>query len=316
MAGDVLIQQLAYLVALAKERHFGRAAAAAHVSQPTLSAAIQRLERELGLVIVLRGHHFEGFTEEGARVVSWARRIIAERDELLADIERMRGRLVTTARIGAIPTSIPAVPLLTAAFRDSHPGASVRIEALPSREIIRRLLDFEIDAGLTYLDDEAPPGCQHLRLYRERYLLLAPEGSSAMRAEQVGWAQAATLELCALTPDMRNRRIIDARMAAEGVSFAPVVEADTVGAIYAHLTGMHLATIASHAWLSAFGVPAGYAVRPMADDDGDRPAVGLITLRRDPNSIVAEALIAAAARCGVADAADSALAEWLTASGR
>ncbi|MGE2714510.1 LysR family transcriptional regulator [Mycolicibacterium litorale] len=314
MAGDVLIQQLAYLVALARERHFGRAAAACHVSQPTLSTAIQRLERELGLVIVLRGHQFEGFTEEGHRVVSWARRIIAERDELLADIERMRGRLVTTARIGAIPTSIPAVPLLTAAFLERNPAASVRIEALPSREIIRKLLDFEIDAGLTYLDGEPPPGCQHLSLYRERYVLLAPEDSPVVRAEQVSWAQAAALDLCALTPDMRNRRIIDARMAAEGVSFAPVVEADTVGAIFAHLAGMRLATIASHAWLCAFGVPAGFAVRPMADDD-DRPAVGLITLRRDPNSIVAEALIAAAVESGVADAVDSAVTAWLPDSG-
>ena len=55
MHGDVLIQQLEYLVALARERHFGRAATSCNVSQPTLSVAIRRLERELGVVIVLRG---------------------------------------------------------------------------------------------------------------------------------------------------------------------------------------------------------------------------------------------------------------------
>lgn len=91
MANEVQLQHLDYLLALAAERHFGRAAARCHISQPTLSVAIRRLERELGIVIVQRGQRFEGFTEEGRRVVSWAQRIIAERDEMLADLERMQG---------------------------------------------------------------------------------------------------------------------------------------------------------------------------------------------------------------------------------
>ncbi|MDT5189127.1 MAG: hypothetical protein QOI28_1378, partial [Mycobacterium sp.] len=101
MHGEVAIQQLEYLVALSRERHFGRAASACHVSQPTLSVAIRRLEHELDVVIVLRGQRFEGFTPEGQRVVTWAHRILAERNELLADVERMRGGLTVTARIGA-----------------------------------------------------------------------------------------------------------------------------------------------------------------------------------------------------------------------
>ena len=126
MHGEVSIQQLEYLVALARERHFGRAASACHVSQPTLSVAIRRLEHELDVVIVLRGQRFEGFTAEGQRVVTWAHRILAERNELLADIERMRGGLTVTARIGAIPTSVPASPLVTG-------GSCSGIRVRPSR---------------------------------------------------------------------------------------------------------------------------------------------------------------------------------------
>lgn len=174
MASDVLLQHLDYLLALAAERHFGRAAARCHVSQPTLSVAIRRLEKDLGIVIVQRGHRFEGFTEEGRRVVTWAQRIIAERDEMLADLERMRGRLTVTARLGAIPTAVPASPFITTEFLRRNPAASVRIEALSSREIARQLADFEIDAGLTYLDDEAPPGTRSVELYREQYVLVAP----------------------------------------------------------------------------------------------------------------------------------------------
>ncbi len=305
MHGTVLIQQLEYLVALARERHFGRAAAACHVSQPTLSVAIQRLERELGVVIVRRGRRFEGFTDEGTRVIAWARRIVAERDDLLADIDRMRGRLTSTARIGAIPTSVPVSPLLTARFLERNPAASVRVEALPSREIVRRLVDSVIDAGLTYLDEEIPPGYQQLELYRERYVLLSPADDLVVDGAQVRWEQAAALRLCALTPEMRNRRIIDTQMAAAGARFEPVVEADTVGALYAHVTGLGLATIASHAWLHAFGVPPGFVARPMVDN-GAGPTVGLVTLRREPNSVVAGALLTAAAGAGIADAVDSA----------
>lgn len=312
MHGNVLIQQLEYLVALARERHFGRAAAACHVSQPTLSVAIQRLERELGVVIVRRGRRFEGFTEEGTRVIAWARRIVAERDDLLADIDRMRGRLTTAARIGAIPTAVPVSPLLTARFLERNPAASVRVDALPSREIVRRLVDFEIDAGFTYLDEEIPAGYHRLELYRERYVLLAPADDPVMDDAQVTWAHAAALRLCALTPEMRNRRIIDTQMAAAGARFDPVVEADTVGALYSHVTGLGLATIASHAWLHAFGVPAGFAVRPMAGE-GPGPTVGLVTLRREPNPIVvAEALMTAAASAGVAEAVDGAFRRLVT----
>jgi DNA-binding transcriptional LysR family regulator len=293
MHSEVLMQQLEYLVALARERHFGRAATTCHVSQPTLSVAIRRLERELGVTVVLRGHRFDGFTDEGSRVVTWAHRILAERDELLADVERMRGQLRATARLGAVPTSVPATPLLTAQFRRYNPAAIIRVEALSSREIAARLADFEIDAGMTYLDDETPPGTRRIELYRERYVLLAPATEPVMAQEEVEWSQAATLLLCTLTPAMRNRRIIDANMAAEGVRFQPVVEADTVGALFAHLTAGELATVASHTWLHAFGIPHGMAARPMKQA-GAGPSIGLVVLDRKPNSIVAEALVSAA----------------------
>jgi DNA-binding transcriptional LysR family regulator len=313
MHSELLIQQLEYLVALARERHFGRAATVCNVSQPTLSVAIRRLERELGVVIVLRGHRFEGFTDEGSSVVTWAHRILAERDELLADVERMRGRLSAMARVGAIPTSVPASPLLTARFLRSNPAATIRVEALSSREIAVRLADFEIDAGLTYLDDETPPGTRRIELYRERYVLLAPADHPIMAEDQIRWSQAAKLPLCALTPAMRNRRIIDGNMAADGVRFHPVVEANTVGTLYAHLAGTGFATVASHTWLHAFGVPRGLAARPMAQN-GDGPAVGLIVLDREPNSIVAQALVSAAAEIDFSGVLQSALDTWLAAS--
>lgn len=147
MPGEVLIRQLEYLAALARERHFARAAAACHASQPALSAAIRKLETELGVTIVLRGHRFEGFTPEGERVVGWAHRIVAERDALRADLARMHGGLTATLRIGAIPTAVPASSLLTEQFCARHPQAKARVEVASSRDIVRRLAEFDVDVG-------------------------------------------------------------------------------------------------------------------------------------------------------------------------
>ena len=105
--------------------------------------------------------------KEGQRVVTWAHRILAERNELLADVERMRGGLTVTARIGAVPTSVPTSPLVTSRFLERYPGARVRVEALSSREITRRLGEFELDAGLTYLDNETPPGTKRVERLQE-----------------------------------------------------------------------------------------------------------------------------------------------------
>jgi DNA-binding transcriptional LysR family regulator len=259
--------------------------------------AIRRLEHELDVVIVLRGQRFEGFTTEGQRVVTWAHRILAERNELLADVERMRGGLTVTARIGAVPTSLPASPLVTSRFLERYPGARVRVEAMSSREIARRLAEFELDAGLTYLDAETPPGTKRVELYRERYVLVAPSVHPLMQQSEVRWAEAAELPLCALTTAMRNRRIIEANMAADGAQFDPVVETDTVGALYTHMKTLQMASVVAHTWLDAFGMPDGLAMRPMVEQ-GPGPAVGLIVLDREPNSLVAQALLEAAADVG------------------
>jgi hypothetical protein len=155
------------------------------------------------------------------------------------------------------------------------------------------LADFEIDAGLTYLDDEALPGTRSVELYREQYVLVASVDDALMGKPEVTWADAAGLELCVLTTTMRNRRILDANMAAEGIHYRPAVEADSVDALYAHLTHSRRATIASTAWLPQLGVPQGFSARPMVKH-GPSPAIGLVVLDRAPASIVAAALVAVA----------------------
>ena len=98
-----------YLLALSREKHFGRAAAACHISPSTLSAAIRDLEAELGVTIVERGQQFSGLTPEGRCVVEYAERVASTSDGLRQELAKLRDGLVGHLRLGVIPTALTVV---------------------------------------------------------------------------------------------------------------------------------------------------------------------------------------------------------------
>ncbi|NNN30219.1 LysR family transcriptional regulator [Streptomyces sp. S3(2020)] len=304
------LRQLEYLVALARERHFVRAAAACYVSQPSLSAAIRRLEHELGVPIVRRGRRYEGLTPDGEVVLAWAHRILAEGDALRQELSALRDGLTGTLRLGVVPTALPVASLLTTPFCDRHPQARVSIESLSSAAITHGLAEFELDAAMTYLDDDSPSGVRRLPLYEERYVLLTPLDGPLAGVPTASWSQAATLPLCLLNSRMRNRRIIDECFAADGATAVPAIESDSVAGLYAHLPGGRWSSVISHAWLHMFGVPDGMRVVPL-DGPAHGPRVGLVTGPDDPPSVLAGALLAEARRAGVREALDVRLRTYL-----
>ncbi|MFI6345763.1 LysR family transcriptional regulator [Streptomyces sp. NPDC050560] len=315
----MLLRQLEYLTALARERHFARAAAVCYVSQPSLSAGIRRLEAELGVAIVRRGQRFEGLTPEGERVLAWAHRVLAERDTLRQELSELRGGLTGVLRLGAIPTALTVASLLTTPFCARHPGTRVTlVESLSSRDIVRRLGDFDIDIAMTYLDDDALRHMRAIPLYEERYVLLTPVdgplggAGAADEGGRVRWARVAALPLCLLSSRMRNRRIVDECFAAEGVTARPAIETDTVAGLYAHLAAGRWSSVVSHAWLHMFGVPEGMRVLPLAGPaHGAR--VGLVTVARTPEPPLPRALLAVAREAGVREALEELLRSHLAA---
>ncbi|MFI5634416.1 LysR substrate-binding domain-containing protein [Streptomyces sp. NPDC051664] len=311
----MLLRQLEYLVALARERHFVRAAAACYVSQPSLSAAIRRLEHELGVPIVRRGRRYEGLTPEGEVVLAWAHRLLAERDGLRQELSALRDGLSGTLRLGVVPTALPTASLLTNPFCERHPRARVSIESLSSAEITHGLAEFELDAAMTYLDDDTRGGgLRRQPLYEERYVLLTPVDGPLSTAATARWAQAAALPLCLLGPRMRNRRIIDECFAADGATAAPAIESDSVAGLYAHLPGGRWSSVISHAWLHMFGVPDGMRVVPL-EGPAHGPRVGLVTGPDDPPSVLAAALLTVARAADVRQALDELLRTYLGGHG-
>jgi DNA-binding transcriptional LysR family regulator len=265
----VFIRQLEYLAALDRERHFGRAATACHVSQPTLSAGIRRLERELGIPLVRRGRQFDGLTPEGERILTWAHRTMADIGSLHQEAGRLRGGVEGTLRIGAIPTSLPLSPRVTARFRERHPRMRVRWTSMSSRQIAYGLEHGEIDAGLTYLDNEPLAHVDTLPLWREHYLLITPATSELGGATTVPWGVAADLPLCLLPPDMQH-----GAFATAGATAQPVVETNSVSTLIAHARA-GLPGVTAHTWLDANPLPDDLRAIPLVDPEIEH-TIGLV----------------------------------------
>ena len=298
------LRQLEYLVALAREQHFARAAAACWVSQPTLSDGIRTLEAELGVAIVRRGQRYQGLTPEGERLLDFARRLLHERDELLRDLGPRSQGLSGRLRIGAIPTSLPPLPLVTTPFRQRHPAVDLTILSLSSAEIDRQLKTFDLDAGLTYLDGDPLGHVRKLTLYEERYLLLASEDVMSDDREAISWAEAADLPLCLLTCDMQNRRIVDRLFRAAGAVASPRIETNSISTLLSHVRSGRCASVVPQTWLQPFGIPQGTRVVPFAGAES-ASRIGLVWLDSDPEPLLTRAFLEVSRRLDLQPTLDS-----------
>lgn len=262
----MLFRQLEYFVAVAEERHFGRAAARCHVSQPALSAAIAKLERELDVILIERGHSFVGLTPEGERLLTWAKRIVADHASLQADIRAMRTSITGTLRVGTIPTAATTSSLVLSAFLANNPMAKVRIRSqLATTELYQLLRNFELDAAILPVVPEETHGVDLTLLYEENYVVIAPADKVPHGTATIRWADAAKLPLALLTPDMRIRQLIDATFTSIGTTVSPQVETDSVSTLLAQAAGGDRACIVPHTWLWTTLMSADLVAAELAD---------------------------------------------------
>lgn len=230
-----MIEKLELLLALARERHFGHAAEAAGVTQPTLSAAVKSLEDQFGFLIVDRGSRFGGFTPEGERVLEWARRIVGDVRDMRAEIVALKQGLSGHLRIGVIPTALPVLTSLTVPLRRRSENVSFSILSLSSDDIHSRLENLELDIGVSYIDTEPLGGFEGVPLYEERYALLVSSDAPQAGRKSATWAEAGALPLCLLTPDMQNRRLLNRHLKDAGASPRMTLESNSLMALYAHV---------------------------------------------------------------------------------
>jgi DNA-binding transcriptional LysR family regulator len=289
----MLIRHLSYFIALAREQHFARAAEACSVTQPTLTSAIQKLEEDLGVRLVIRDHRFVRLTEEGEKLLLWGRQILLDYGSLRDDLAGLRRGLVGTLHLGVIPAAMSAVSLLTSRFVAAHPAARVEIRSMTSRAIESALAAFEIDAGVTYLDNEPLEHVRKVPLYRERYVFVARRGHPAAAKATITWKEAASQRLCLLSEDMQNRRIINKIAASIGVDIAADVVGNSFVGILSHLHHGEWASIVPHTFARLFGAADLVAVDLV--EPTHEQAIGLVLSDREPLAPMGGALLSSIA---------------------
>jgi len=290
-----LIDKLEFLLALARERHFGRAADACGVTQPTLSAGVKYLEDTLGVLLVNRSSRFQDFTPEGERVLEWARRIVGDARAMRQEVHALRHGLTGRLRIAAIPTTLAMIETLTTPYRERHPDVKFTVRSCTSEEVLQLLENLEVDAGVTYLDNEPVGRVTQVALYRERYRLLISADAPLGDRNRVTWAEVAKVPLCLLTPDMQNRRIIERLIGEAGGNPQPTLESNSMILLYSHVRTGRWASVMPARLATTLGLTDVLRAIPIVEPEASY-TIGLVVPAREPMTPLMAELVAEARR--------------------
>jgi LysR family transcriptional regulator, hydrogen peroxide-inducible genes activator len=179
------IRELRYLVALAEQGHFGRAAEECCVSQPTLSTQIKKLEGYLGVILIERNARSFSLTPIGQDIVAKARRIVRQVDDLLSTARTALGPLVGPLRLGVIPTLAPYfLPFLVPLVKRHYQRLQLVVHEDLTQHLVERLRNYEIDAALLALPLDGED-FEELPLFDEPFWLACPPGHSLAELETI-----------------------------------------------------------------------------------------------------------------------------------
>jgi LysR family transcriptional regulator, hydrogen peroxide-inducible genes activator len=179
------LRDLRYLVALADERHFGKAAERCFVSQPTLSAQIRKLEEYLGVPLVERQPKRVALTETGAKIVQRARHVLQEADAIVELAKTDRDPLSGQLKIAFIPTVGPyLLPHIVGRLKRELPRLKLMLYEYQTESVLERLLGGEIDVGIVALP-VMPDGLESAVLYDEAFVLAVPSSHPLADRERV-----------------------------------------------------------------------------------------------------------------------------------
>lgn len=288
----MLFTQLEYFVAVAREKHFGRAASASFVSASALSESIRKLETELGVPLVRRGRSFQGLTPEGEAVLVWAQRVVAGHRALKDEASSAAGRLNGVVRVGVIPSGVALAARVLAALCETHPDLQVRlITGLTSEQVVSGLRSFEFDAGVLH-PTAATDEIRHILVETDRLVVVG----AATRPDFGGAIDLHDLErlpVCVLEPGMRARQILDDALGERGVRLRPRVEADSVEALLALARTGEWVSVVPRSAVPKAAASIGVKVAELMRPEVSIPIV-LATLGEEPRSPLSLAVDAAA----------------------
>lgn len=179
------LTELRYIVALARERHFGRAAEKCHVAQPTLSVAVKKLEDELGVILFERGQSEVSVTPAGEPIVRQAERVLAEAARIRELADTMGDPLAGPLRLGAIHTIGPyLLPRLVPLLKERAPHMPLMLQESFTAQLVEGLKSGELDVAVLALPIEEP-GLVAQAVYDEAFRVLVPAGHAWARQKSI-----------------------------------------------------------------------------------------------------------------------------------
>jgi LysR family transcriptional regulator, transcription activator of glutamate synthase operon len=222
----VELRQLRYFAAVAGHGNFTRAAEELHLAQSALSQQVRRLERELGVELLLRTTRRVELTEAGEIALTRATRVLSEVDALRSELDELsgllRGRLVVG---GMLPAGGIDLPALLLRFSRLHPGVDVQLREGTATEMVERLRGDEIDAAIAMLEpSEIPDFLVGERLGEERLVLAMAPGDELAARRRVPFADLRDRSLVAFRPGSAVRSAVDRALAEAGVAPAMAFE--------------------------------------------------------------------------------------------
>jgi len=179
------IQQLEYIIAVDKYRHFGHAADSCFVTQPTLSAQISKLERELEIIIFDRSKMPVIPTELGAAVLAQAKKVVIESKGIYELISSLKGEVSGVIKLGIIPTLAPyLLPLFIRRFLENYPNVQLEVEEMVTEEIVRRIRNDELDMGIvvTPLSEQ---GILEKPMFYEKFYVYLSKGHHLLEKKKI-----------------------------------------------------------------------------------------------------------------------------------
>lgn len=261
------LKQFKYLIAVAEERHFGRAAERCHVTQPSLSTGIKLLELEIGAPIFLRGRgqRFRGLTPEGEKVARWARSVVANCDALREEIASMSNNLRGRLRIGAMPSMSPVLPSLLQRVRERHPGIIIDVQFIGNEDMRVGLNEFSLDVAFTYLEESDMGRRNTLPVYSEKLSLLVPDNDEFRDRTSITWQEASKLPLAMLGPKLQERAFVDVIFASAGCKPEPKIESESILHLMFQVQYTELCTIIPSHFTKMPGLHAGTRALDLVD---------------------------------------------------
>ncbi|WJS85242.1 LysR family transcriptional regulator substrate-binding protein [Paracoccus sp. TOH] len=184
---------------------------------------------------------------------------------------------------------MPATAILTDAFMARNPHAEIVLRSMSSRSIQKGIDSFDIDGGITYLDNEPLQHVRCQRLYSERYVFATRQTDALAGRAGICWAEAVAHPLCLLSDDMQNRRIIDRIAASSGVTLKPRITTNSFLGVMAHLRRGPWCAIVPHTFGMVFGGVPDLALIPMTTP-AQVQEIGLVLADRMPQSPMVRAL--------------------------